>query len=94
MGQQCGTAEATYDKGDDPKQFLANYLGVQGNIKSLEDAAQGIGSMSIGNNDAIVRQLPTFERVGDQLIPSLALEITRVAIGASTYQIKSMSVTF
>ena len=76
-------------QGDDPKQFLANYLGVQSNIKSLEDAAQGIGSMSIGNNDAIVRQLPTFERVDDQLIPSLALEITRVAVGASTYQIKS-----
>ena len=76
-------------QGDDQKQFLANYLGIQGNIKSLEDAAQCIGSMSIGNNDAIVRQLPTFERVGDQLIPSLALEITRVAIGASTYQIKS-----
>ena len=76
-------------QGDDPKQFLANYLGVQSNIKLLEDAAQGIGSMSIGNNDAIVRQLPTFERIGDQLIPSLALEITRVAVGASTYQIKS-----
>ena len=76
-------------QGDDPKQFLANYLGVESNIKLLEDAAQGIGSMSIGNNDAIVRQLPTFERIGDQLIPSLALEITRVAVGASTYQIKS-----
>ena len=42
-------------QGDDPKQFLANYTGVQSNIKSLEDVAQGIGSMSIGNNDAIVR---------------------------------------
>ena len=76
-------------QGDDPKQFIKNYLGAQNNIKSLEQVAQGIGSMSIGNNDAIVRQLPTFERIGDQLIPSLALEVTRVAVGASTYQIKS-----
>ena len=45
--------------------------------------------MSIGNNDAIVRQLPTFERIDDQLVPSLALEMTRVAVGASTFQIKS-----
>jgi adenylate cyclase len=45
--------------------------------------------MSIGNNDAIVRQLPTFESIGDQLVPSLALEMTRVAVGASTFQIKS-----
>ena len=45
--------------------------------------------MSIGNNEAIVRQLPTFERVENQLVPSLALEMTRVAVGASTFQIKS-----
>ena len=76
-------------QGDDPKQFVANYFGAQTNIKILDASAQGVGSMSIGNNDAIVRQLPTFERIGDQLIPSLALEMTRVAVGASTYQIKS-----
>tara|TARA_B100001109_G_scaffold83307_2_gene67939 strand:+ start:801 stop:2984 length:2184 start_codon:yes stop_codon:yes gene_type:complete len=76
-------------QGDDPKQFIKNYLGAQNNIKLLDDSAQGVGSMSIGNNDLVVRQLPTFERIGDQLIPSLALEMTRVALGASTFQIKS-----
>jgi adenylate cyclase len=76
-------------QGDDPKQFIVNYLGVQNNLKLLNDSAAGVGSMSIGNNDAIVRQLPTFERIGDQLVPSLALEMTRVALGASTFQIKS-----
>ena len=76
-------------QGDDPKQFIRNYLGAQNNIKLLDDSASGIGSMSIGNNDAIVRQLPTFERIDDQLVPSLALEMTRVAVGASTFQIKS-----
>lgn len=76
-------------QGDDPKQFVADYLGTQNNINILDEAANGIGSMSIGNNDAIVRQLPTFERIGDRLVPSLALEMTRVALGASTYQIKS-----
>ena len=76
-------------QGDDPKQFIRNYLGAQNNIKLLDDSATGVGSMSIGNNDAIVRQLPTFERIDDQLVPSLALEMTRVAVGASTFQIKS-----
>ena len=76
-------------QGDDPKQFIANYLGAQNNIKILDDSASGVGSMSIGNNDVIVRQLPTFERIDDQLVPSLALEMTRVAVGASTFQIKS-----
>ena len=51
--------------GDDPKQFVTNYLGAQSNIKLLNSSAQGVGSMSIGNNDAIVRQLPTFESIGD-----------------------------
>ncbi|EKO36296.1 CHASE2 domain protein [SAR86 cluster bacterium SAR86E] len=76
-------------QGDDPKLFIRNYLSAQRNIPSLDNAAAGIGSMSIGNDDSVVRLLPTFERVGDQLVPSLAMEITRVAVGASTYQIKS-----
>ena len=76
-------------QGDDPKQFITNYSGIQHNIKQLESSAAGVGSMSIGNNDAIVRQLPTFERIDDQLVPSLTLEMTRVAVGASTFQIKS-----
>ena len=42
-------------QGDDPKQFIRNYLGAQNNIKLLDDSATGVGSMSIGNNDAIVR---------------------------------------
>ena len=76
-------------QGDEPKQFITNYLGAQNNIQLLNKSAAGIGSMSIGNNEAIVRQLPTFERVENQLVPSLALEMTRVALGASTFQIKS-----
>jgi len=76
-------------QGDDPKLFIRNYFSAQRNIPSLDNAAAGIGSMSIGNDDSVVRLLPTFERVGDQLVPSLAMEITRVAVGASTYQIKS-----
>ncbi len=76
-------------QGDSPNQFITNYLGAQNNIQILDVSAMGVGSMSIGNNDAIVRQLPTFERIDDQLVPSLALEMTRVAVGASTFQIKS-----
>ena len=76
-------------QGDEPKQFITNYLGAQNNIQLLNKSAAGIGSMSIGNNESIVRQLPTFERVENQLVPSLALEMTRVAVGASTFQIKS-----
>ena len=76
-------------QGDNPNEFLAKFSSVQTNLSVLDEAAAGLGSMSIGNNDAIIRQLPSFELAGNNLIPSLALETARVAIGASTYQIKS-----
>ncbi len=76
-------------QGDAPQQFLPAYNSMRRNISILEDGASGLGSMSIGNNDAIVRSLPTFDKVNDALLPSLGLELARVAIGASTFQIKA-----
>ena len=77
------------EQGDDPRKFLQKYSGIQTNLDNLDKSAQGIGSMSIGNNDSIIRRLPLFENINGSLVPSLGLEILRVAIGASTYQIKS-----
>ena len=77
------------EQGDDPRKFLNNFTGVQTNLKILDQSASGIGSMSIGDNDSIIRRLPLFENIDGSLIPSLSLELLRVAIGASTYQIKS-----
>ena len=76
-------------QGDNPNQFLPTYTGLRSNIQMLEEGAAGLGTMSIGNNDSVVRSLPTFDRVGDKVIPSLGLELARVAIGASTFQIKA-----
>ena len=77
------------EQGDNPRKFLQKYSGIQTNLNNLDNSAQGIGSMSIGNNDSIIRRLPLFENINDSIVPSLGLEILRVAIGASTYQIKS-----
>ena len=76
-------------QGDSPNEFLPNYSGMQNNLPSLISSAAGVGSMSIGGDSSIVRSLPTFEIVNGQIVPSLMLETLRVAIGASTYQIKS-----
>ncbi len=77
------------EQGDNPRIFLNKYSGIQTNLKILDRSANGIGSMSIGSNDSIIRRLPLFENIDGSLVPSLSLEILRVAIGASTYQIKS-----
>ena len=76
-------------QGDPPQEFLPNYTGMQNNLPTLIDSSAGVGSMSIGGDSSIVRSLPTFEVVNGQIVPSLMLETLRVAIGASTYQIKS-----
>ena len=77
------------EQGDDPRKFLQQYTGIQTNLKNLDYSAAGIGSMSIGDNDSIIRRLPLFENINGNLVPSISLEILRVAIGASTFQIKS-----
>ena len=77
------------EQGDDPRKFLQKYSGIQTNLQNLDDSASGIGSMSIGTNDSIIRRLPLFENIDGNLVPSLSLEILRVAIGASTFQVKS-----
>ena len=76
-------------QGDVPNQFLNKYSGIQANLPVLEAASAGVGSMSIGNDDPIIRTMPTFELVNETLVPSFPLELVRVSIGASTYQIKS-----
>ena len=50
-------------QGDAPDQFLDQYTGIQSNLSMLNAASAGVGSMSIGNNDPIVRTMPTFEIV-------------------------------
>ena len=50
---------------------------MQNNLDKLEAESAGLGSMSIGNDDVIVRTLPSFENINGSLVPSLPLEIVR-----------------
>jgi adenylate cyclase len=76
--------------GDDPKPFLRAFQGAEVNLPQLDSAARGTGSMNLfPNRDGVVRQVPLFFRLGDQIMPSLAAEALRVAQGASTYVLKS-----
>lgn len=76
--------------GDDPLPFLTNYSGAVVNLPAIDAAASGIGSFNLlPETDGIIRRVPTFMRIGEQLYPSLALEALRVFQGASTYILKS-----
>jgi adenylate cyclase len=76
--------------GDDPRGFMPSFAGANGNLPILDAAAQGIGAINwTPDRDQIVRRAQLQYRVGDQLVPSLAAEMLRVAQGASTYLLKA-----
>ncbi len=71
--------------GDDPKPYLIHYPRLLGSLPQLAAADRGAGSL-IGAPDAdgIVRRVPMFI-VGDgSLVPTLALEMLRVATGVGS----------
>lgn len=76
--------------GDDPKLFLNGYPGVAISLPVLSDAAHGVGFINwLPDGDQVVRRVPLLLRHNDDIIPSLSLESLRVAVGASTYVVRS-----
>ncbi len=76
--------------GDDPLPFLNAYDSAVVNLSGIEEAASGVGSFNLAPEpDGIIRRVPTFMRIGEQLYPSLSMEALRVFQGASSYILKS-----
>jgi adenylate cyclase len=68
---------------------IVQYPGIVANITPLESAAAGVGIVgTLPEIDGVNRRLPLIVAVGDQLYPSLAMEILRVAADDSTFQVK------
>jgi adenylate cyclase len=68
---------------------IVQYPGIVANVPSLESAAAGVGIVgTLPEIDGVNRRLPLIVAVGDQLYPSLAMEILRVAADDSTFQVK------
>ncbi len=68
--------------GQDPKPFLKSYPALIGSIDKLDEAAAGRGMISLDQDfDGIVRRVPLANKIGEQIIPSLALDMLRVATG-------------
>ena len=77
--------KATTVKGLKPNNFLYSFPSIVRNIETLENAAQGIGVFTfVPSVDGIVRRVPLVVRVGDNLYPTLALELYRVATAQPT----------
>jgi len=74
------------ERGADPRPYLLNFPGLVRNIAPLENAARGVGMITVRPElDGITRRLPLVVRVGDDIFPSLAVEMLRVATGGGAY---------
>jgi adenylate cyclase len=76
--------------GGEPQPFLFDFPGLLRNIPVLEAAAGGRGLISIQpERDGIIRRVPMIMQAQGATMPSLGLEMLRVATGTDTILVKS-----
>ena len=74
----------------DPLPFLFEWDGMLGPIPEFGDNADGVGVLNtVPEIDGVVRRLPMLMRIGNDVYPSIAIEVIRVAMGEQSYQVKS-----
>ena len=74
----------------DPRTFLVSFPGLVANIPILEKAAAGRGVFTEADErDGIVRRAPVVMHAGNAFVPSLALEMLRVATNSNSPVIRS-----
>ncbi|WP_342236164.1 CHASE2 domain-containing protein [Inquilinus sp. OTU3971] len=72
------------------RQQLDRFAGAVPSLPEFEAAASGDGSIGAPTGrDEVLRRLPAVSRLGDTLIPSLAVEALRVAQGAGTVTLRA-----
>ena len=74
----------------DPLPFMFEWPGMLGPIPLLGENADGVGVLNtFPEIDGVVRRVPLLMRIGDDVYPSIAVEVIRVATGAPSYQVKA-----
>jgi adenylate cyclase len=77
-------------RGPSALPFVRRYSGLLPNVALLERATSGRGLFTIAaERDGIVRRVPMVLAVGDQLFPSLTLELLRVLTGAGAILVRT-----
>jgi adenylate cyclase len=76
--------------GVDPRQKLLRFGGIVRNVPLLEESSPGLGIFMLAEvRDTVVRRVPMVIVSGDQIFPSLSVEMLRVATRQSAYAIRS-----
>jgi adenylate cyclase len=75
--------------GGNPLPYIPEYAKLVQNIDELAASAAGRGSFSLADDvDGIVRRVPSVARIGDMIVPSLVIELLRVASGQKTITLR------
>ena len=76
--------------GQDPRPYLIKFPALLTNLPRLDKAAIGRGLFTIRpERDGIVRRVPMVMQAGDNIVPSLTLEMLRIASGAGPIIIRT-----
>lgn len=75
--------------GGDPSDLLPAYPGMLRNLPAFERAASGVGMFSIlSEPDGLIRRVPLAFNVEGKVVPALAIELLRVAMGGDALAIR------
>jgi adenylate cyclase len=75
--------------GEDPKPWMRHFDSALTNVTELENAAAGHAILSADIERGVVRRVPLVASVGDTVMPSLPIEILRLASGSPGFSVKS-----
>jgi adenylate cyclase len=76
--------------GLDPRPFLVDFPHLLRNLDVLDMAAQGHGMFSIASDrDGVARRVPIVSIANGTIVPSLSIEMLRVAIGSGAILVKT-----
>ncbi|HSG92309.1 MAG TPA: CHASE2 domain-containing protein [Methylotenera sp.] len=74
-------------RGEDPKPWLIHFNSALTNLPVLTAAAGGHAILSTETERGVIRRLPLLATVGDTLVPSLSMEMLRIATRSSTFNV-------
>ncbi len=90
LGKDAGPQTALATLGGDPTPYIVTFPGLLRNLPVLEAAASGRGLLTIRpERDGIVRRLPMVMLAQGLIVPSLTLELLRVATGSDAILVKT-----
>lgn len=75
--------------GEDPRPFMPSFNSALQNIIQLDSAAGGHAILNADMERGVIRKVPLVARIGDTVLPSLSLEILRIASGSPVFKVKS-----